>query len=199
MKIRLESNSFREWRKRDYLGYAPQQVKEKVLLKYGIPNGIWVETGTFMGVTTDFLAKRYPHVHSIEPSNYLFDKAVRRCDGRNVTLYNGVSEIEMPNLLPSLNGSVNFWLDGHYSEGITFRGEKDCPIENELMAIKDNLAKFESVTVFIDDVRCFYPEEHAAYSDYPSVDYLVNWARKHNFVWRIVHDIFIIYNSQQQE
>ena len=196
MIIRLESNSFRKWRKRDYLEFAPQHVKEKVLQKYGIPNGIWVETGTFMGVTTDFLAKRYPHVHSIEPSNYLFDKAVRRFSGRNVTLYNGVSEIEMPKLLPSLNGNVNFWLDGHYSAGITFRGNKDCPIEDELMAIKDNLAKFESVTVLIDDVRCFYPEEHTAYSDFPSVDYLVNWARKYNFVWRIVHDIFIISNSE---
>ncbi|MYE37891.1 MAG: hypothetical protein F4X24_10025 [Rhodobacteraceae bacterium] len=192
MQIWPKSFSLREWRKRDYLEHAPRHVKEKVFLKYGIPNAIWVETGTYKGDTTDFLAKRYPHVHSIEPSKYLYDKAVRRFSGRNVTLYNGISEIEMPNLLPSLNGNVNFWLDGHYSAGITFRGENDCPIEDELVAIKENLANFESVTVLIDDVRCFYPAENPAYSGFPSVDYLVNWTRKHNFLWRIVHDIFII-------
>lgn len=180
-----------EWKKTEFLENSPQKVKQKVFLKYGVPDAIWVETGTFTGKTTDFLAKRYPHVHGIEPEKDLFDKAVKRFSGRNVTLYNNVSEIEMHNLLPGLNGNVNFWLDGHYSAESTFKGEKDCPVEDELAAIRENLANFDSVTVLIDDVRCFYPE-NTEYGDYPSVDYLVDWTRKHDFRWRIVHDIFVM-------
>ena len=97
-----------EWKKTEFLENSPQKVKQKVFLKYGVPDAIWVETGTFTGKTTDFLAKRYPHVHSIEPEKDLFDKAVKRFSGRNVTLYNNVSEIEMHNLLPGLERKCKF-------------------------------------------------------------------------------------------
>ena len=87
---------------------------------------------------------------------------------------------------------MNFWLDGHYSGGSTFRGEKDSPIKEELAAIEEALPTLDSVAVLIDDVRCFYSDEFTALNNYPSVDYLVDWARKHGLRWRIVHDIFIM-------
>ena len=134
-----------------------------------------------------------PHVYSIEPSEDFFNKACLRFKGSNVTLIKGVSEIVLFELLPTLNGDINFWLDGHYSEGETFKGDTECPVEDELKAIEENLNNFNAVTILIDDVRCFLPSIKG--KDYPSIDYLVDWARRHQMSWRIEHDIFIIQKS----
>jgi hypothetical protein len=88
-----------------------------------------------------------------------------------------------------MSGAVNFWLDGHYSGGITHQGPTDCPICAELEAIEKNLSHFAAVTVLIDDIRCFDPSI-PEYADYPDVDYLVDWARKNKLRWHIEHDIF---------
>ena len=178
-----------EWRKRGYLEYAPQFVKQNIFLKYGMPNAQWVETGTFMGSTTVFLAEHFSFVHSIEPSERLFNNALNRLKRKkNVNLYNDVSENVLLSLLPRLNGAINFWLDGHYSGGSTFQGKKECPIENELSAIKSSLSNFTKVIILIDDVRHF----SILQTDYPSIDYLVDWAREQKFGWRIEQDIFVM-------
>ena len=182
-----------DWRKRNYLAQAPQFVKQEVFLKYGIANAQWVETGTYKGITTTFLANHFSQVHSIEPAQDLYEKAVKLFKGKNVSLYNDVSESVLPYLLPKLNGEINFWLDGHSSDGITFKGKKDCPVEDELSAIKRNLSNFTRMTILIDDVRIFASDSHN-YSGYPSIDYLVDWARENRFSWQIEHDIFIMVN-----
>ena len=179
------------WKSKGYLDNSPQIVKESVFYKYGITNAAWVETGTYKGTTTKFLCRKFPHVYTIEPGLDLYREACTRFRGRNVTLFNDVSENIFPELLPTLSGNLNFWLDGHYSAGATFKGGKDCPVEDELSAIEENLSNFDKLTILIDDVRFFLPS-NSAYSDYPSIDYLVDWARRLNMRWRIEHDIFII-------
>ena len=179
------------WAGRGYLENSPQKVKESVFNKYGIINANWVETGTYKGTTTNFLSAKFPHVYTIEPEINLYKMACKRFDGRNVTLFNDVSENVFPKLLPNLKGNINFWLDGHYSAGKTFKGAKNCPVEDELNAIEKNLSNFAGLSILIDDVRCFLPD-NSQYSDYPSIDYLVDWARRLNMRWRIEHDIFIM-------
>ena len=181
------------WKKRNYLGNSPQFIKEAVFVTYGVPNAQWIETGTFRGETTAFLAEKFPSVHTIEPGLDLFNKATAKFQGKEVYLYNDVSEKVLPDLLPKLNGEINFWLDGHYSAGITFKGDADCPVEDELKAISENLGNYSKITILIDDVRCFLPVS-VHYADYPSIDYLVDWARKHKFNWRVEHDIFVMTN-----
>jgi len=180
-----------EWKARNFLENSPQLVKEKVFTKYGIPDASWIETGTYRGTTTKYLSERFPHVYSIEPGLDLYKSACKRFDGTNVTLFNDVSENVFPTLLPTLKGDFNFWLDGHYSAGITFKGHKDCPVEDELLAIEKNFNNFSKLSILIDDVRCFWPS-NSENSDYPSIDYLVDWARRMNMRWRIEHDIFIM-------
>ena len=192
LDVLMEYKLLREWKKRGYSENAPQFIKQEIFLKYGIPNAQWVETGAYMGTTTAFLANHFSSVHSIEPGENLFNNAVNRFkDEKNINLYNDVSENVLPNLLSRLNGEINFWLDGHYSGGVTFQGAKDCPIEDELAAIKNNLSNFTKVVILIDDVRCFLPTSQ---DDYPSLDYLVDWAREQQSSWRIEHDIFIMKN-----
>lgn len=192
-KLQTEAKAVRKWAERSYSEQSPQFIKEALFLKYGIKNAVWVETGTYRGTTTKFLAEHFPAVHSLEPEPELYEQAVEKFTGQNVNLYKGTSEEIMPDLLPKLQGNVNFWLDGHYSAGITYRGHQDCPVEDELEAISGNLSNFGKVLVMIDDVRCFLPENEELYG-YPSIHRLIDWAQEHKFFWRIEHDIIIIRN-----
>lgn len=182
-----------DWKKRRYLDHSPQFIKQEVFLARAVSGAPWVETGTYLGTTTDFLARKYPLVHTIEPAKLFYEKAKKTFHGRNVNVILGSSEHVFPNLLPTLRGDLNFWLDGHYSSGMTFKGKTDCPIEDELPAISANLRNFGKVCILIDDLRLFVTDS-AEYADYPSIDFLVDWARAHSFRWRVEHDIFVMQN-----
>lgn len=186
-----EKNALRMWKKRGCLENAPQFIKENIFLKYGIKRAKWIETGTYLGTTTSFLEKNFGEVFSIEPSVELYNRALSIFKNRRIKLFNDFSEAVFPVLLPQLSGDINFWLDGHYSAGITAKGKKECPVEDELSAIENNLSRFENITILIDDVRCFLNFD-LTYSDYPTLDYLVDWARKNRFNWCIEQDIFIM-------
>ena len=160
------------------------------MLRHGFRDGTWIEAGTYLGDTTEVLSQSAPMVYSIEPSEALVEKARMRFAGaKNVHILHGLSEAELPKLLSQnalRNATVNFWLDGHYSAGITHQGPQETPIIEELQAIEQSLASLKKVAVFIDDIRCFAPN-----SPYPTLDYLVNWANQHHLLWHIEYDIFV--------
>jgi hypothetical protein len=47
----------------------------------------------------------------------------------------GDSGKELPKIVTQLDTPAIFWLDGHYSAGITAKGDTECPIFEELEAI----------------------------------------------------------------
>lgn len=180
-----------DWKARGYASPSPTAIKHKVLKRNGYPAAAWVETGTFLGETTVLLAREAKQVYSLEPATEFYVRAQNKFSSwENVSVINGPSETVLPTLLPNLTGPVNFWLDGHYSAGQTFKGRKDTPIIEELSEIELNIAKLKPICVLIDDVRCFDPSK-SEYSSYPSIDYLVDWARKNGLKWHIEHDIFV--------
>jgi hypothetical protein len=174
---------------------APQRVKWAVLERYGAGCDVWVETGTFVGDTTRFLADRSARVISIEPSPDLARAAAARfADDPHVTILEGLSETELPKVLGTLQGgSISFWLDGHFSEGITHQGPTDTPIREELAAVAEHVDSFARVVVLVDDVRCFDPSD-PSFSHYPDRSWLVSWADQHHLNWNIEHDIFVAWN-----
>jgi hypothetical protein len=189
-----ESNHFRDWADREFAAPSPHFVKQKVLLRNGLRDATWVESGTYMGDTTSVLAKVAKVVYSIEPELTLFSKAEEKFrNTSNVKIIKGLSEDVFPELLPTISGDICFWLDGHYSEGITFKGPQDTPIMDELAVIGGNIAKTSKIVVMVDDIRCFDPK-NPEFSAYPPVDFLVDWARQHNLTWHIEQDIFIAKN-----
>lgn len=97
-----------EWASRDFLNHPPQFVKQKIFETYGVRDGVWVETGTFLGMTTNFLSEKYPFVHSIEPDTKLYNRAIELFKGRNVEIHNDVSGNVFPALFPKLDGNINF-------------------------------------------------------------------------------------------
>jgi hypothetical protein len=182
-----------EWSQRSFTMPAPRRVKWTVLHRYGRPTDTWVETGTFLGLTTEFLSRTAKHVYSIEPEPKLAANAQRKFAGNSrVTIVKGLSEDEFAKLLPQISGPVSFWLDGHFSAGFTHQGPSDTPIREELNALEPHLDRFPQVTILVDDVRCFDPDD-PNFSTYPNRTWLVNWADAHGMKWAIDTDIFAMW------
>jgi len=59
-----------------------------------------------------------------------------------------------------------------------------------LNCISQNLSSFAKVAVLVDDIRLF-KGQIVHYGPYPTLDYLVDWARANHLQWHIEHDIFI--------
>lgn len=183
-------HTFLDWKSRGYAAPAPQAVKSHVLLRNNLPNATWVETGTYLGDTCEFLSRIATRVYSTEPGPELYTKAKERFQQvAHVSIHNEISETFLPSLLPSLTGNVCFWLDGHYSAGVTFAGPNDTPLREELKAIELNLHHFENVSVLVDDIR--YCGKLHQYGSYPSLGELVAFADTCALEWYIEHDIFI--------
>ena len=178
------------WWKRSFSSPAPHFVKMRIL-ETAKKVDVWVETGTYMGQTTELLSRNTSRVISIEPSRELAKRAAKLlAHNQNVRIVNGLSENELPIILedlPSESLNVAFWLDGHYSEGPTHLGPVETPIVEELRVIAAQLQKFQEVVVFIDDFRCFVNEQ----TDYPSTSFLSTWADSNGMSWSVEHDIFI--------
>lgn len=181
----------REWRARQYAAPSPPRIKRACLLRNGTPDSTWIETGTYRGDTTAFIAKSARKVISIEPAPSLWEQASKRFkDVSHVEILNGTSEDVFPELLGHLNGRINFWLDGHFSGGETFEADSHTPVREELDAITRHRDNFDSIVVLIDDIRCFDPED-PTYASYPSLDFLCDWATDNGLKWHIEHDIFV--------
>ena len=187
---RREQKKMLQWKLNGYSLPAPQTVKQHVLKRYAISHALWVETGTYMGTTSEFLANNYSYVHTIEPQEIFFQKAAKKFLDRNVMVHQGTSEQVMPDLLNQLGDSINFWLDGHYSGGDTYKSDQECPIISELEVISKNIDKFKKIAIFIDDIRCFTSQPPEI--GYPHINFLVDWAGRHNLSWRVEHDIMIM-------
>jgi len=186
--------NFVRWHRNRWSSPAASQVKRSVLWRYGSTATTWIETGTYLGQTTKYLARNGCRVYSIEPEPQLAASAERRFrDSPHITILSGTSEDVLQGLVEKVSGQVAFWLDGHYSSGITFRGNQETPIRFELETIAGLISRFDSVTVFVDDFRCF-GSQHLEVGPYPSRSYLVSWADKLGFSWTVEHDIFIAWN-----
>jgi hypothetical protein len=146
----------RRWRNEGWIGSPPYLVKRAMLLAEcrRIGTRWFVETGTYMGDTLWFLREAVPNLVSIEVQPELARLAARRFRKfPRVDVVNGDSALELAAVVKRVDGPCLFWLDGHYSAGMTGRGVKDCPIFEEIAAIA-GLADHE-FSIMIDDARCF--------------------------------------------
>ena len=167
----------------------PAYIKRKLLLRHSVRSATWIETGTYLGETTRFLASRFPVVHTIEPSEYCMSRAkllTSRSLKRKIVFHLGTSEQKLDHICGQVDGDVCFWLDAHYSAGITFRADEKTPILKELDAIENHMHRYNSITVLIDDVLGAHLD-----SEYPSIDYYVDWARRNKLLWNIENDVFV--------
>lgn len=124
-----------------------------------IPCQIFVETGTFLGETTDLAKNMFEMVHTIEIQSELFERARNLFAGNsNVKCYLGDSSIVLEDICKNLKNPTCFWLDGHYSGGKTGKGEKNVPLYAELEMIMKYCS--EKCVILIDDCRLFQKTYH---------------------------------------
>lgn len=134
---------------------APHVLKQKAVReladKYAL--NTLVETGTFMGDMVFAQRHRFSKIYSIELSPKLSLLAKNRFKSYpHITIITGNSGVELHNLVPQLKEPALFFLDGHYSGGVTALGDVVCPVFSELEAI---LSSTLPHIVLIDDARLF--------------------------------------------
>ena len=129
--------------------------------------------------------KNFKNVISIELDTALFEAARERFKkDKNVTILQGDSGKVLPGVMEQITAPAIFWLDGHYSEGVTAKGAKECPIFEELGAIF-SAAPLHHI-LLIDDARCF-----TGMRDYPTFEELKKYILNKNTKYQIEikHDI----------
>lgn len=146
-----------------------------------------VESGTYTGKMVDAMRSQFDRIISVELSSSLATAARARFNSPNITIIQGDSGVVMRKIVTQLEEPAAFWLDGHYSGGLTARGERDSPILQELDAI---LGRADvGHVIMIDDARLFGVDP--AYPAIEMVERLVHraWPR---YTVRVQDDVIRI-------
>lgn len=144
---------------------------EKLAKEFGIQN--FIETGTYLGGTSSWAAGIFKEVHTVELSEEIYDETSARFKHiKNLHFHLGDSKHVLPQIVPTIQGSAVFWLDGHWCGRNTGGKYNECPIMDELaqaVLVKD-------AVILIDDLRYFLgPNPYDYGEDYPSVDEIIRF------------------------
>jgi hypothetical protein len=118
----------------------------------------FVETGTYLGVTTKRCAPIFNQVYTIELDKQLAEQAQSfLSNNKNVEVIQGDALKVLPHLLEreEINDALVF-LDGHFSGGITACGEIPEPGIEEIKILAQHKDKISCIVV--DDFRSFGTE-----------------------------------------
>jgi hypothetical protein len=172
---------------------APHKIKEDIVIEFGKKIGAknLVETGTYMGEMIDATKKHFERVISIELDTTLASKANQKfLRNKNVTILQGDSGALLPTIIKDLSGKTIFWLDAHYSGGITAKGDQYTPIISEVETIASYPQK--DTTLLVDDARLFTgKDEYPLLSDFKKL--IKKLFPKHEFEVR--DDVIRIYQN----
>lgn len=165
---RKQSKELKQWKESGEGVPVPHLIKQKVIKDYAQKYDlrVLVETGTFFGDMVAAMKGEFAKIYSIELSEELYANAKKRFrKDKNIELICGDSGKVLGDLVERLDEPALFWLDGHYSGGITAKAEIDTPILDEIARILD--ARERKHVIIIDDARCF-----GADPAYPSLSQL---------------------------
>ncbi|MBI5387437.1 MAG: hypothetical protein HZA90_22485 [Verrucomicrobia bacterium] len=114
----------------------------------------FIETGTFFGQTLAAVSNQFEKCLSVELLETLYE-GNRRSFARkgSVTVFHGDSGSVLGDMIDQSSGRILFWLDGHFSGGITGHGSEVTPIMTELNSIRTKGRKDDCI--LIDDLRLF--------------------------------------------
>ena len=149
----------------------PPHIKRSILHRHIIDHRCTtlVETGTQYGDTPWYFRNILQEIHTIELSPILAKLARRRfASFPHIFVTEGDSGEKLKEIIPRLKTTTLFWLDGHYSAGVTARGVLDCPIFYELTSIFETCPV--NFVILIDDARCFGRDK-----DYPTLTDLADF------------------------
>lgn len=156
MRMRGE---LRRWKRSGDADELPNLLKQHTVRDYGRRFGLrmLVETGTFLGSMIQATQADFDRIVSIELDPWLSARAQRKFrSAGHISVLQGDSASRLASVLAVVSQPCLFWLDAHYSGGITARGPVDTPIVDELgQILRHPLAGH---VVLVDDARCFNGE-----------------------------------------
>jgi len=166
---------------------TPSIIKQQIVRRYAREHGTrtLIETGTYLGDMIDACSRELTRIISIELDRSLYECARERfAASPHIEIHCGDSADLLPELITSLSEPSLFWLDGHYSAGITARGALTTPIMGELSSICE--APGDGHVILIDDARLFVGKD-----DYPTVDEVREFvlSRKPHYAFELGCDI----------
>jgi FkbM family methyltransferase len=152
----------------------------------------FIETGTHFGATALWAAQYFPKVITIEAAKEIYEGVVNNYGHlKNVDFLLGNSKEQLAAIVPSLKQPCIFWLDAHWSGGMTYGESQECPLLEELQIINDSECEH---FILIDDARLFLcppPNPHRI-EEWPTIDAvtsLLNSGRSRYTV--IVEDVIV--------
>ena len=158
----------RNWNREGNPIPAPDVVKQRTVREYAKIFSVktFIETGTYLGDMVDAVRDTFKKIYSIELDATLCDQAKKKFSKHhNISIFHGDSSKVLPVILADISEPCLFWLDGHYSGGITAKGDFNTPIMQELNCILDHTIRGH--VILIDDAR-----EFNGYNDYPTIEEL---------------------------
>ena len=166
-----------------------QYIVKKFCKKFKIR--IFIETGTFKGQMVSAVMNDFDRIYSIELSKELFEDCKQKfIDESHVKIIHGDSGKMLMEILAEIDKPCLFWLDGHYSEFNTAKGDLETPILLELSSIFNHPMAKKHV-ILIDDAHCFTGDH-----DYPTTERIKQLASEAEYkIFEIFADIIRIYNS----
>jgi hypothetical protein len=176
--------------KKPAAGPPPSEVKQAAISRYQASSGhkVLIETGTYLGDMVEAQKNKFNRIISIELGQKLWANAVERFKQHDhITILQGDSGQMLNSITSQLNEPAIFWLDGHYSGDITAKGEKECPVLNEI----DAIFAYKQIPhiILVDDARLFVGEH-----DYPTLEELTKYVQGKNCDYRMeVKDDIIRY------
>lgn len=180
------------------MGVLPQQLARDLRDRFGLLRAI--ETGTYKGGSARILASIFPEVVTIELDPTLHARAVDRLAGiPAIMAVQGSSRDRLAPLVDPVRPTL-YWLDGHWSGGVTAGEEDECPVLDELAAIAGG---HPDDCILIDDARLFVeppPPPHKP-EQWPSLDEIeaaIRTARPDHHV-AVVHDIVVAVPQQAED
>jgi hypothetical protein len=126
-------------------------------------NSTFVESGTLIGNGTQTaLNAGFTKCLSVEIHDWCYKQAVSRfateiASGK-VKLWYGNSETMFEHMLAEVHEPATFWLDAHISAQYGAKLAKNCPVLDELQALKNHHIK--NHVIMIDDCNCFDSADH---------------------------------------
>jgi hypothetical protein len=179
-----------DWIKRGKPVPPPHPVKQMRLKEYAGKFGakVLVETGTFRGEMVEAQRKNFERIYSIELSHELFTIAASKFSRYNhIKILEGDSSKMLKEIVPKLGQKAVFWLDGHYSGGVTAKGSLNCPIFAEVDTIFSDPSDHILV---IDDAKDFKGAD-----DYPTISELESYilSKRTNYIMDLRDNIITFF------
>jgi hypothetical protein len=182
-----------EWLESGKPDPPPNIVKQMTIKEYANKYRlkVFIESGTYLGDMVYAVRGVFEKIYSIELDDNLYESAKAKfLKYSHMSILHGDSAKVMPKILEHIQDPCLFWLDGHYSAGITSKGEIATPILQELRHIFSHTVKDH--VILIDDARLFIGK-----NDYPNIQELRSFVlgQKHDREIEIKDDIIRIHKK----